>query len=72
MAFHSVIYKRKLGQVHSFFVHKNWPLNPWTSCLKPIDFASKCEVEYNLIAKLEIEFQDEVDHEDFLNLNFTF
>jgi hypothetical protein len=39
--------------------------------MKPIDFALACEVESNLTMELEVEFQDEVHCEDFLNLNET-
>ncbi len=54
-----------------FFVHNNWPSNPWTSYMKPNDFALTGEVESSLTTKLEAKFQDEVDHEDFLDLNET-
>jgi hypothetical protein len=40
--------------------------------MKPNDFALTCEVESGLTTKLEVEFQDEVDREDFLDLNETF
>jgi hypothetical protein len=36
--------------------------------LKSINFALACEVESKLIAKLEVEFEDEVEGEDFSNL----
>jgi hypothetical protein len=39
--------------------------------MKPYDLASTCEVESNLTTKLEVEFQDELDHEDFFDLNET-
>jgi hypothetical protein len=39
--------------------------------MKPIDFALACEVEPYLTMELEVEFQDEIDCEDFLNLNET-
>jgi hypothetical protein len=39
--------------------------------MKPNDFALTCEVESSLTTKLETKFQDEVDHEDFLDLNET-
>ncbi len=40
------------------FVHKNWPFDSWIGCLKHIDVASACEVEYDLMVKLEAEFED--------------
>jgi hypothetical protein len=36
--------------------------------MKPIDFASTCEMELDLTMELEVEFQDEVDYEIFLDL----
>jgi hypothetical protein len=39
------------------FVHKNWPFDPRIDCLKQIDVASTCEVESDLMAKLEVELK---------------
>jgi hypothetical protein len=39
--------------------------------MKPNDFALMCEVESSLTTKLKAKFQDEVAHEDFLDLNET-
>jgi hypothetical protein len=54
------------------FVNKNWPFDPQDGYMKPIDFASTCEMESNLTMELEVVFQDEIDHENFLDLNETF
>jgi hypothetical protein len=51
------------------FVHKNWSFNPQIGCLKHIDVASACEVESNLMAKLEAEFEDQVNAKDSLDLH---
>jgi hypothetical protein len=41
--------------------------------LKPIDFASTFEVESDLTIELEVDqYQNEINNEDFLNLNETF
>jgi len=40
------------------FVHKNWPSDPRTGCLKHIHVPSTCETKSNLMAKLEAEFED--------------
>jgi hypothetical protein len=53
-------------------VNKNWPSNPWTHYMKPIDFSFACEMESNLMIELKTKFQDEVDCKDFLDLNETF
>jgi hypothetical protein len=50
-------------------LNKNWPFNPQISCMKPINFASTCEMVLDLTTELEATFQDEVDCEDFLDLN---
>ncbi len=54
------------------FVHKNWPSNPWISYLKHIDVTSTCEAKPNLMAKLEVEFENQVDNEDSLDLPCVF
>ncbi len=69
--FVNVVYKQ-IFLDKLIFVNKNWPCDPRTSYLKPIDFVFACEVELNLKTKLEFEFQDEVDCKDFLNLNDIF
>jgi hypothetical protein len=37
--------------------------------LKHNDVASTCEVEFDLMAKLEVEFEDQVNDEDSLDLH---
>jgi hypothetical protein len=54
------------------FVNKNWPSNPWIGCLKPINLAFTCEVEYGLMIKLKVEFEDEVEGENIFNLCDSF
>jgi hypothetical protein len=44
------------------FVNKNWPSNPWIGCLKPTNFATTLEVEFELISKLKVEFEKQVDN----------
>ncbi len=36
--------------------------------MKPIDFTFTCEVELDLMIELEVEFENKVKCEDFLNL----
>jgi hypothetical protein len=54
------------------FVNKNWPSNPLIGCLKPINLAFTCEVEYGLMTKLEVKFKDEVEGEYIFNLHDSF
>jgi hypothetical protein len=52
------------------FVNKNWPFDLQISCVKPTDLAFACKLESNLRMEFKVEFHDdEVDHDDFLNLN---
>ncbi len=47
------------------FVHKNWPFNPCAGCLKPSNLAIVCEVEFDLTNELDVEFVDEMEHEEY-------
>jgi len=47
------------NMVKSILVNKNWPFNPCIGCLKPINFACACEINFNLMAKLEFENQSQ-------------
>ncbi len=49
------------------FVHKNWPSNPHVGCLKPSNLETFCEVESNLIDKLDAKFMDEAEHEEYVD-----
>ncbi len=60
---------KKHGQV---FVHKNWPFDPHISYLKQIDVAYACEAEFDLMTELKVEFEDQVDDEDSLDLHCAF
>jgi len=51
------------------FVHKNWPFDSHIGCLKHIGVTSACEVEFNLMVKLEVDFEDQVDNENSLDLH---
>jgi hypothetical protein len=51
------------------FVHKNWQFDLWIGCLKPIDVASTCEAKSNLVVELEVEFENQISNEDFLDLD---
>jgi hypothetical protein len=51
------------------FVHKQWPSNLRIGCLKHIDVAFTCEAKFDLMAKLELEFEDQVDNENSLDLH---
>ncbi len=54
------------------FVHKNWPFDSWIGCLKHIDVAFACEVEFDLMVELEVEFEDQVNNENSLDLHCAF
>jgi len=54
------------------FVNKNWPSDPLIGCLKPINLAFTCEVEYGLMTKLEVKLKDEVEGKDIFNLHCSF
>jgi len=49
---------RKFGQ--AYFCEKNWPSNPWIRCLKTTKFVYAYDVVLDLIAKLNVKFQDEI------------
>jgi len=49
------------------FVHKNWPSDLHVGCLKPSNLADFCEVEFNLTYELDVEFVDEVKHEEYVD-----
>jgi hypothetical protein len=52
------------------FINKNWPSNPQIGCLLKLnDIVYACEVEPNLITKLKVEFEKQVDDEDSLDLD---
>jgi hypothetical protein len=54
-------------------INKNWPSNPQIGyLLKLTDIAFTCKVEPNLIIKLGVEFEKQVDDEDSLNLHDFF
>jgi hypothetical protein len=50
------------------FVHQNWPSNSHISYLKPIDVAFACD----LMVELEIEFENQVNNENYLDLHGFF
>ncbi len=54
------------------FVHKNWPYDPLITYLKHIDVTYACGVKFDLMAKLEVEFEDQIDNEDSLDLHRAF
>jgi len=47
------------------FVHKNWPSNPHVGCLKPYNLVVVCEAKSDLINKLDAEFMNEVECEEY-------
>jgi len=49
------------------FVHKNWPFNLRVGCLKPSNLAIICETKSDLTKELDVEFVDEVEHEEYAN-----
>jgi hypothetical protein len=51
------------------FVHKNWPSNPQIGCLKHIDVTFACEAKFDLMAKLKVEFENQVNDENSLDLH---
>jgi hypothetical protein len=54
------------------FINKNWPFNPWIGCLKLTNIAFPCKVEFDLMAKLEAKFEEQVDDENSLDLHDSF
>jgi hypothetical protein len=52
------------------FVNKNWPNDLHVGCLKLTNFASICEVEFNLTKELNTEFVDVVEC-DFFSISMT-
>jgi hypothetical protein len=51
------------------FVHINWQFDMWIGCLKPIDVAFACEAKSDLVVELEVEFENQVNNEFFLDLD---
>jgi hypothetical protein len=47
------------------FVRKNWPFDFHVGCLKSFDLATICEAEYDSTNELDVEFVDEVEHEEY-------
>jgi len=59
-----------MGNMDKFiFVNKNWPCDPRFSYVKPTNFPFACEARSNLMAKPEVQFEDEVEGKDFLHLH---
>jgi hypothetical protein len=44
---------------------KNWPFDPCVECPKVLNFAFACEVKLNMMKELDVEFENEVEHEEF-------
>jgi hypothetical protein len=47
------------------FVNKNWPFNPRVGCLNFLKFAFTCKVKSNLMKKLDVKYEHEVECEEF-------
>jgi hypothetical protein len=41
----------------------------WIGCLKSIDVAFACEAKFDLMVELEVEFENQVNNEFFLDLD---
>jgi hypothetical protein len=41
----------------------------WIGCLKPIDVAFASKAKFDLMVKLEVEFENQVNNELFLDLD---
>ncbi len=50
------------------FVNKNWPYDPRVGCFNFFDFAYVCEAQLDLIKDLDVEFTNEVQREEFLEV----
>jgi hypothetical protein len=53
-------------------MNKNWLVDPHIGCLKLANLAFVCEAKSNLIEELYVEFVNEVECEEFLNVHNTF
>ncbi len=62
--FTNAIFKQKI-LVSSFLFDKNWPFDPCVECPKVLNFAFACEVKLNMMKELDVEFENEVEHEEF-------
>ncbi len=49
------------------FVNKNWSFDLHVGCLKLFDLATICEAKSNLTNELDVEFVDEVEHEEYVD-----
>jgi hypothetical protein len=50
------------------FVHPYWPIDPRVGCFKPFNLVSACKTKSNLLKELDVEFEDEIEQEEFPNL----
>ncbi len=46
----------------------NRPLNPWIGWSKPKDFATTCEEEFELINEIDVEFKDDLEQKEFMDI----
>jgi hypothetical protein len=53
-------------------VNNNWLINPCVGCLKLANLASICEIKYDLIEELDVEFVNKVECEEFIAVHNIF
>jgi hypothetical protein len=53
-------------------MNKNWLVDSNIGCLKLANITFVCEIKSNLIEELYLEFVNEVECEEFLNVDNTF
>jgi hypothetical protein len=46
----------------------NWPFDLMIGCFKPFHLTCACKVDSKFIEKFVVEFENEVEHEEFANL----
>lgn len=53
-------------------MNNNWLINPCVGCLKLANLASICEIKYDLIEELDVEFVNKVECEEFIAVHNIF
>ncbi len=54
------------------FVNNNWSTNLCVGCSKLVNLAFICEIKYDLIKELNVEFVNKVERDEFIDVNNTF
>jgi hypothetical protein len=62
----------KLAIWTNLFLCNKWLTNPCVGCWKLANLASICEIKYDLIEELDVEFVNKVEREEFIDVHNAF